>query len=417
MSEAAKHVVLVGASITGNRGAESMLMAAVQHIGEQLPGVRFTLLSLYPTEDRKENELPGLQLVPFRPTQIVLQFFPAAVAAALARRFHMPWPNALMPLAARTVKEADLVVDLSGISFVDGRSYGTLLYNVIVAVAPTLLGSRSFKYAQALGPFSTMINRLAARVCLPKVERIAARGRITEEHLVSLGVERRRIMRCADAAFAMRVNADAERRARDLQRHAAFERPVVAIAPSSVVDARFTERAQDYAALMSRFIDWLAGDRGFGVLLLAHSTRPWTTSEKDNDLPLCRRIHARLRHTGACCFVQDAHHADTLRALLGRCRFLVTSRFHAMISGLSVEVPSLLIGWSHKYLEVLESFGLEAFAIDFADVDFERLTQRFRDLEQRELDVRGKIRARLPEILESSLDNARIAVELLRTPI
>jgi len=165
---------------------------------------------------------------------------------------------------------------------------------------------------------------------------------------------------------------------------------------------------------MSRFIDWLVEERGYGVLLLAHSTRPWATSVKDNDLPLCRNIHTGLRHPGACCFPEGAHHADTLRALLGGCRFLVASRFHAMISGLSEGVPSLLIGWSHKYLEVLESFGLEALALDFAAVDFERLKLHFGDLEQRETEVRAKIQERLPAVHESSLDNARVAVELLR---
>jgi colanic acid/amylovoran biosynthesis protein len=212
----------------------------------------------------------------------------------------------------------------------------------------------------------------------------------------------------------MHVGAEAERRAADLSRHPAFERPVVAVAPSSVVHARFAERDHDYAGLMSEFIDWLVAERGMGVLLLPHSTRPWTAAPKDNDLPLCREVHGRLRHPDLCCFPEGAHHADTLRALLGHCRFLVASRFHAMISGLAVGVPSLLIGWSHKYLEVLESFGLESFALDFADVDFERLSLRFAEMQAREDEIRANIQAHLPDVLRSSLDNARLAVELLR---
>ncbi len=63
------NVVLVGASITGNRGAESMLRAAVEGLREGLPEVDITLLSLYPEGDRAENDLPGLRIIPFSPAQ------------------------------------------------------------------------------------------------------------------------------------------------------------------------------------------------------------------------------------------------------------------------------------------------------------------------------------------------------------
>ena len=37
---------------------------------------------------------------------------------------------------------------------------------------------------------------------------------------------------------------------------------------------------------------------------------------------------------------------------------IVTSRFHAMISALVERTPLLVVGWSHKYGEVLAQFGL-----------------------------------------------------------
>ena len=46
---------------------------------------------------------------------------------------------------------------------------------------------------------------------------------------------------------------------------------------------------------------------------------------------------------------------------------MLTSRFHAMISALALGVPPVVIGWSHKYAEVLAEFGIERFAVDFAD--------------------------------------------------
>jgi len=37
---------------------------------------------------------------------------------------------------------------------------------------------------------------------------------------------------------------------------------------------------------------------------------------------------------------------------------MVTSRFHAMVSGLATCTPTVVLGWSHKYREVLSDFGM-----------------------------------------------------------
>jgi polysaccharide pyruvyl transferase WcaK-like protein len=56
--------------------------------------------------------------------------------------------------------------------------------------------------------------------------------------------------------------------------------------------------------------------------------------------------------------------AGELRRLIGLGEVLVTSRFHAMISGLSTCTPTVVVGWSHKYREVLDDFGLAEFGMD-----------------------------------------------------
>ena len=45
-----------------------------------------------------------------------------------------------------------------------------------------------------------------------------------------------------------------------------------------------------------------------------------------------------------------------IKALLAGARCIATARFHGLVSGLSSGVPSLAIGWSHKYEELLADF-------------------------------------------------------------
>ena len=83
-----------------------------------------------------------------------------------------------------------------------------------------------------------------------------------------------------------------------------------------------------------------------------------------NDGPVCREVGAVLHgDTGVIALDADLT-AGELRRLVSGSRVLVTSRFHAMISGLSTCTPTVVVGWSHKYREVLDDFGLAKFGMD-----------------------------------------------------
>jgi colanic acid/amylovoran biosynthesis protein len=402
---------LLGATITGNRGAESMLRAAVQRIPEFEPRVRFTLLSLYPKDDVAENRDSTLRIVPFTPVQLVFVAFPLALLAGLLARLRLPHKFLLLMPALRAIHDADLVIDLSGISFIDGRS-SVLLYNVLVVLIPLLLKTPVMKYAQALGPFRGKLNGWAARWLLPKVACLAARGRITREHLVGLRLPPGIVESCSDAAFAMQVGPHAPETIAPLLSQSAFARPVVCVSASSVVEKLCRKRGVDYPRQIATFIDYLIDQKGYGVCLLAHSARPGRKSTKNNDLLVCRRI-AELVNRPECLLPKLTLDAEALRALIGECRFLVASRFHAMISGLATGVPTMLVGWSHKYAEVLEMFDLEKYALDYAELSEDALRQLFERLEREEEDVRSRIHRHLPSVVEASLKNARLATDLL----
>ena len=303
------------------------------------------------------------------------------------------------------------MIDLSGISFVDGRG-PILLYNVLVILIPRLLKTPILKYAQALGPFRTWLNRTCARWLLPKTAGVAARGRITGKFLEQLGLPARLVQPATDAAFAMRIEPWAEQHIAPLLQDAAFQRPVVAVAASSVVEGLCQKRNVPYAETVAKFIQYLIDKKGYGVCLLAHSARPGHTSSKNNDLPVCGQIHG-LVNRPQCLLPSEDLDAQSLRALIGACRLLVASRFHAMISGLAMAVPTMLIGWSHKYGEVLETFELEAYALDYSKLTPANLRELFERLEDEQDDVRQKIRAHLSAVEAASLRNAQMAAELL----
>jgi polysaccharide pyruvyl transferase WcaK-like protein len=112
-------------------------------------------------------------------------------------------------------------------------------------------------------------------------------------------------------------------------------------------------------------------------------------------------------------FVDQELSSQELRFLIGLCDYSVTSRFHAMISSLAVGVPCLVIGWSHKYQEVLERFGLESWAIGFENLSADLLHERTEQLVNEGLHVRRLIRDKLPLVIELAREQEKAVSSVL----
>ena len=78
---------------------------------------------------------------------------------------------------------------MGGVSFVDGREK-YLAFNIACILVPILFRKRIIKYSQALGPFNNPINRFFAKMLLPKINHIIARGKITYCNLKSIGLKK-----------------------------------------------------------------------------------------------------------------------------------------------------------------------------------------------------------------------------------
>ncbi len=86
--------------------------------------------------------------------------------------------------------------------------------------------------------------------------------------------------------------------------------------------------------------------RGLAVRIVVHDA-------SGEDRPLGEQLMARL--DGASLF----EHPDpkVLKGFLGGAELVVGSRFHSLVAALSMGVPSLAMGWGHKYEMLLEDFG------------------------------------------------------------
>ncbi|CAN5541717.1 hypothetical protein BH10ACT1_BH10ACT1_43530 [soil metagenome] len=391
-------VVTLGAAYSANKGAASMLQGLVDNLGSWLGPTRVVAVSTHAERDRPVVARAELtvEVASQRPVELALVHFPLALLAGGLRTAHLPWRCLLRPAALRAIADADVVADISGISFVDGRRPVVLVYNALVDLVPLLLGRPVVKCAQAMGPFKSQLNRRLASLVLPRLAAVCPRGEATRRHLDDLGLTNQ--VPANDLAFTMVVPERAEQRAAELLA-AGGAGPYIVVSPSQVVDTACTARDIDYAGHLAGAIDGLVERYPtHTVVIVAHSAMPGVGVNHMNDLPLCRAIHDGTRHREQVHLIDDDLLPTELRAVIGKGDVLVTSRFHAMISALAEGVPPVVIGWSHKYAEILDPFGLGEVATTYDELAKPNaVLDRTIAVMERAPELRTRIAAHLPQ--------------------
>lgn len=353
-------VAIVGAALSANKGAAAMLETVMARQPEVSGPCTFDILTTYPTADAPlVPQGADARVVGLQPLRLALVEIPVAVLALLARTVRLPlgWVRAR---ACRSILDADVVVDVAGISFADGRGVPITVYNALMTGLPLLLGVPTVKAAQALGPFRNPVNRVLARIVLPRLAAVCARGARTREHLDTLGLVN--VTDVADLAFSL---DEAGSLPAGIQASVdAVGGAYIVVMPSSVVRKLHESRGNDYVAAVANLVRKLRESTGLGVVIAPHSYRVGQPEGRMNDGPVCREVGERLADDPGVVAIDADLTAGELRRLISGSRAMVTSRFHAMISGLSTCTPTVVVGWSHKYREVLDDFGLVRFGMD-----------------------------------------------------
>lgn len=402
-------IATTAASYSGNKGAAAMLQSSISQL-RGIYGHRLSvnLMSVYPSEDRRQLPFDFINVVSCKPEMLMAVAFPLAILYRVFR-WCPPIRNLLCKQKIlKTYSRTDLVIDEAGISFVDSRGFLMNTYAFICMAVPLLMGVPVVKYAQAMGPFHSFWNRFLAKWVLPKLKLICARGEQTRENLASIGITRN-VRLCADGAFTMPDSPAHDHKVEEVcQKDIAFWNDrVVGLSISSVVQEKCTRMGICYPQIMADFTNWLT-QKGYHVFLLANAARMNSQKLRNNDLPVGDEIYSLIADKTNVRWNRAEMDAEEIRGYIGKCRYLVASRFHAMVGSLERQVPVLLVGWSHKYQEVLDMFGLGQYAIDFSQLDLETLKKSFNSFVESEPKIRGSIAAHYDTVINSSLDNVRL---------
>ncbi|MCK4537925.1 MAG: Coenzyme F420 hydrogenase/dehydrogenase, beta subunit C-terminal domain [Candidatus Krumholzibacteria bacterium] len=422
-------IALTGGTLSGNKGAAGMLESAVTYLG-RITGHRITfdILSVYPSRDSKATLPPDSRLVPAPPLRLVVALPIMALFYKLFRVLHIPVRPLLSFGLLESVVNADMLVDISGISFVDGR-YAALAYNISCILPGLLTGTPVVKLSQAIGPTRTPVNRMAARKMLERCLMVFARGSKTSHNLAQLGLTGFR--EAPDLAFLLGEGDDLPEPPPQITQRGGG-RPVIGIAPSQVLYDKCDRMGIDLVDVLSEFAVKTRKMTGAIIVILTHSHLGKTKRSRNNDYHICHSLRDRIRELekrqGEAASREDVAREETthsdrppgkithsdvilvdedlspimLRSIIAGFDIFIACRFHAMISALCTEVPCIVPSWSHKYGEVMSMFGQEDMVISEGDLSSARMAELAMSLLDRRAEVSASIASTLPRVKEKA---------------
>jgi colanic acid/amylovoran biosynthesis protein len=310
-------IVDIRGTNTQNKGAQLMLQAICARLGNQFE------LSVPPAmTDRAVRAKLGLRQTLCDPNAPRWTSSAGnAVPARVKSKFGLT-----------SDRDIDGVLDASGFRYTDQFPVAYPRRDALGGRRWARRGIPKVLMPQAFGPFEKPAVRRWTREVLEQANLVFVRDGVSEQYVRQLDVGTR-IVRSPDFTIGVKPTAIAP----------VSDGPFLALVPNTKL---FTHSGLDrpqYVELLASFSD-AARSNGLASVVVVHE-------ESDHDT--ARELADRI---GAPVF-SDADPL-VLKAALGQATAAVASRFHAIVGCVSQCVPTLALGWSHKYRELLDDFGV-----------------------------------------------------------
>lgn len=311
-----------------NKGAELMLRAVLAQLRERYPDA---VLTMVPTGPQGEQPYDQLARAGLRP-KFSLRYggqewgdLLHGVPARLRRRYGLVLD-----------REVDVVIDAAGFAYSD--QWGVVHARALAEAVSRWRrrGTGLILLPQAFGPFAdTALSRAMSRIHAG-ADLVIARDAESYSHLLAtVGTEDK-----------LRIYPDFTNLLDGVVPES-FDPAVhgVCLVPNArMLDMTDAMQSSAYLPFMIRCAEHLRR-RGARPFVLVHETR--------SDGQLAAEI------ANAVGGIPVLAEADPLciKGILGASQATLGSRYHGLVSALSQGVPSLALGWSHKYAQLLADYG------------------------------------------------------------
>ncbi|MFW1677944.1 polysaccharide pyruvyl transferase family protein [Pontibacter sp. JAM-7] len=336
------YIELIGIGLP-NRGAELLARAVMQSCNKQFGNCIFATAQKLPEPELKKLGIKRCLKNGAGRLQSLLSTLKTNRLTKSQRRPSIYRAFSWLPREQRDrldivlEQDVDLVIDASGFAYGDywgsakaqrrleDRRAGWQAQNKPLVFLP-----------QSFGPFDTDGFKTSLKPSLDCAACVCVRDRQSAQYLVPF-IKKARLY--PDITFLL-----------DCGTSLPATKPYSLFIPNNkVLEAGAVDHAE-YISVAREFIR-LSRQLNVEPIMLNH--------EGVKDLAICQQLSDLDQ-------VRVLNPADALliKAYIAGAEFVFSSRYHGVVSSLATETPVVVFGWSHKYRELLQDFGLEHWLID-----------------------------------------------------
>ncbi|WP_079710652.1 polysaccharide pyruvyl transferase family protein [Paraliobacillus ryukyuensis] len=243
------------------------------------------------------------------------------------------------------IDEIDVIIDASGFAYSD--QWGTI---------PVKNAAEYFEYQkqrnkkvilmpQAFGPFKNEETKKYMKKLLSNVDLVFARDLVSYENLKELEVKTNNIVLSPDFTVLLKYDD------KDDFKHLIGKGCIV---PNyRMIDKMSELEKKNYIDYLVSITNFLTKNQKNEFFYLIH--------DKGKDLELAKEILSRVDQKFE---IVEENNPLLIKSIISNSKFTIGSRFHGLVSALSNGVPSLGIGWSHKYRMLFEDYEVSQYVID-----------------------------------------------------
>jgi polysaccharide pyruvyl transferase WcaK-like protein len=328
-----------------NKGAELMLLTTKRELSARMPGAQVAMHAPYDKSGRRASI--GVKSILTGRGRLPWWAEPAAKGRELAKGI-LPGTYRAVLTRSDWVDDSmlDALVDVSGFAFSDQWGPGLARRFARLAECYFRRGKPVVLLPQAMGPFTDPEVRSAFRRITAHADLVYARDRLSFGYALKVTEFPERLRQAADITLfdgAAATSSTPE------------QGDVCWLIPNSrMLDLGADEWREHYVESLE-----LAGRRmlesGADVRVLVHS-------REAADVALGERLIAAM--PGVWPAVVQEDDPRQVKRLLGLSRAVVGSRYHGLVGAFAQGVPSIGLGWSHKYTGLYDDFGMDRFCFE-----------------------------------------------------
>lgn len=309
-----------------NKGAELMLHAILERVRQDFPEALFVMEQRESAPVHKQRELGIYTKMNYRKFGVNSAIWGTMLPAKVRHK-----------LGYMLEKEINIVFDGSGFAFGDfwgAKKAGDRLADHIIRWKAE--GKKIIMLPQAFGAFTDLKLRDKMKTVLDHADLVFARDKYSFEYLQGLEGEKSCIGLRPDFTNLIKGKLPKDFDSSKYQ---------VAIIPNNkLLESSVFQNRTEYVEFLKNVCNLILSKGKIPFFLIHEGVKDLRLAEEVNqtfllDIPILKEDN-------------PLH----VKGIIGTVDAVITSRFHGLVSALAQAVPCLCVGWSHKYLALMEDY-------------------------------------------------------------